>query len=134
MKRLHSRRRPTPPNTSDRRSFARQAGVFPGRRVKQRREVDMTVTNFSARTRRNRAARLALLALLPAFVLMAFGGLAPAAHAETAPPAAGEAHAGGEANLVLPDLSQAEFVGVNGRTLLMGGLLVCALGFAFGLV
>jgi K(+)-stimulated pyrophosphate-energized sodium pump len=40
---------------------------------------------------------------------------------------------GGEANLVLPDLSSVDFVGVNGRTLLMGGLVVCALGLLFGL-
>src|SRR5262249_25959517 len=43
-------------------------------------------------------------------------------------------HAGGEANLVLPDLGQVAFAGVNGRTLLMGGLVVCALGLGFGLV
>ena len=44
-------------------------------------------------------------------------------------------HAGGEANLVLPDLSQATFLGgINGRTLLMGGLGVCALGLLFGLI
>src|SRR5829696_6883450 len=43
-------------------------------------------------------------------------------------------HAGGEANLVLPDLDQAVFFGdVGGRTLLMAGLVVCALGLAFGL-
>ena len=42
-------------------------------------------------------------------------------------------HAGGEANLVLPDLSAVEFQGINGRTLLMSGLLVCALGLAFGM-
>src|SRR5712692_5244641 len=43
--------------------------------------------------------------------------------------------AGGEANLVLPDLSQATFLGgINGRTLLMWGLLVCGLGLLFGLV
>ena len=42
--------------------------------------------------------------------------------------------AGGEANLRLPDLGQASFVGINGRTLLMGGLVVCALGLLFGLV
>src|ERR1043165_5354396 len=43
--------------------------------------------------------------------------------------------AGGEANLKLPDLSQATFMGgTNGRTLLMGGLLVSALGLVFGLV
>jgi K(+)-stimulated pyrophosphate-energized sodium pump len=41
---------------------------------------------------------------------------------------------GGEANLVLPDLDQATFLdGIGGRTLLMGGLLVCVLGFIFGL-
>src|SRR6185295_3795064 len=41
---------------------------------------------------------------------------------------------GGEASLVLPDLSQVDFRGVNGRTLLMGGLVVCGLGLLFGLV
>jgi K(+)-stimulated pyrophosphate-energized sodium pump len=41
--------------------------------------------------------------------------------------------AGGEASLVLPDLSTVEFRGINGRTLLMGGLAVCALGLVFGL-
>jgi K(+)-stimulated pyrophosphate-energized sodium pump len=41
---------------------------------------------------------------------------------------------GGEANLVLPDLAQATFLGgTNGRTLLMWGLLVCALGLLFGM-
>ncbi|HZR23479.1 MAG TPA: sodium-translocating pyrophosphatase [Vicinamibacterales bacterium] len=41
---------------------------------------------------------------------------------------------GGEASLVLPDLSTVDFRGVNGRTLLMGGLIVCGLGLAFGLM
>ncbi len=42
---------------------------------------------------------------------------------------------GGEANLIIPDLSQVRFLGgVQGRSLLMGGLLVCALGLLFGLV
>src|SRR3984957_10539335 len=42
---------------------------------------------------------------------------------------------GGEAGLKLPDLSQATFMGgTNGRTLLMVGLLVSALGLVFGLV
>jgi K(+)-stimulated pyrophosphate-energized sodium pump len=41
---------------------------------------------------------------------------------------------GGEANLILPDLDQAVFFGgIGGRSLLMAGLLVCALGLAFGL-
>ena len=43
-------------------------------------------------------------------------------------------HTGGEANLVLPDLGSVEFQGINGRTLLMGGLGVCVLGLIFGLV
>jgi K(+)-stimulated pyrophosphate-energized sodium pump len=48
--------------------------------------------------------------------------------------AAGARAEGGEANLVVPDLSQAQFLGVNGRTLLMSGLVVCALGLLFGLL
>ncbi|MBA2340916.1 MAG: sodium/proton-translocating pyrophosphatase, partial [Pyrinomonadaceae bacterium] len=44
-----------------------------------------------------------------------------------------EHRAGGEANLQLPDLSQAAFFGVNGRLLLMTGLGVCVLGMMFGL-
>ena len=44
-------------------------------------------------------------------------------------------HRGGEANLILPDLSQANFIGgVNGSSLLMVGLVVAALGLVFGLV
>jgi K(+)-stimulated pyrophosphate-energized sodium pump len=42
-------------------------------------------------------------------------------------------HMGGEANLVVPDLSTATFFGFNGRHLLMFGLIICALGLAFGL-
>jgi K(+)-stimulated pyrophosphate-energized sodium pump len=40
----------------------------------------------------------------------------------------------GEANLVIPDLSSVEFLGLPGRTLLMTGLVVCAFGLLFGLV
>jgi K(+)-stimulated pyrophosphate-energized sodium pump len=43
-------------------------------------------------------------------------------------------HAGGEANLVLPDLSSVNFQGINGHTLLMVGILVSALGMVFGLM
>ena len=41
---------------------------------------------------------------------------------------------GGEAHLILPDLSQGTFLGTNGRTLLMAGLGICALGLLFGLI
>ena len=44
--------------------------------------------------------------------------------------------AGGEANLVLPDLSQSMFFSntINGRSLLLYGLIVVAIGLLFGLV
>jgi K(+)-stimulated pyrophosphate-energized sodium pump len=40
---------------------------------------------------------------------------------------------GGEANLVLPDLSTVQFLGMNGHALLMIGLLFCVGGLLFGL-
>src|SRR5688572_27606223 len=47
----------------------------------------------------------------------------------------GTAHHGGEASLVLPDLSSATFLGdIPGDRLLLGGLLVCLAGLVFGLV
>src|SRR5436305_10842760 len=49
--------------------------------------------------------------------------------------AASPSSAGGvDASLVIPDLSQLNFLGVNGHTLLMSGLVVCALGLLFGLM
>jgi K(+)-stimulated pyrophosphate-energized sodium pump len=39
----------------------------------------------------------------------------------------------GEANLKLPDLSQVNFLGVNGHNLLLWGILFCFAGLAFGL-
>jgi K(+)-stimulated pyrophosphate-energized sodium pump len=41
---------------------------------------------------------------------------------------------GGEASLILPDLSQVEFQGIDGHSLLMSGLVVCGLGLLFGLM
>jgi len=49
-------------------------------------------------------------------------------------PQAPVVHTGGEASLVLPDLSQVDFGGINARTLLISGLFVCLLGLLFGLV
>jgi len=68
------------------------------------------------------------------FLLLAVAIVVPMTlHAATPAVAAQEAHAGGEANLVLPDLGTETFMGINGRSLLMGGLLVCFLGLAFGM-
>jgi K(+)-stimulated pyrophosphate-energized sodium pump len=41
---------------------------------------------------------------------------------------------GGEASLVLPDLSSEFFLGMTGHNLLLAGLVVCAAGLVFGLV
>ena len=41
--------------------------------------------------------------------------------------------AGGEANLILPDLSTVNFFGMNGHALLMIGLLFCVAGLMFGM-
>ena len=87
-------------------------------------------------TFQSRAVRTGVLAAIVLFSLMAAGRVALAApelqaaatvQQETRP-------AGGEANLILPDLGTVDFLGVNGRTLLMGGLGVCLLGLVFGLV
>ncbi|MGB6074203.1 MAG: sodium-translocating pyrophosphatase, partial [Candidatus Acidiferrales bacterium] len=53
--------------------------------------------------------------------------LSVAAHAQGAP------EAGGEANLKVPDLSQVSFLGVNGHTLLLWGILFCVFGLVFGM-
>jgi K(+)-stimulated pyrophosphate-energized sodium pump len=73
---------------------------------------------------RRRATLIVLPLLLAALILMSV----------PVPVFAQPAAAGGEANLVLPDLAQAHFLGgTNGRSLLMWGLAVCALGLLFGL-
>src|SRR3984893_3220447 len=45
----------------------------------------------------------------------------------------GDAAAGGEANLKLPDLSQVSFLGIDGHKLLVYGLVICVFGLIFGL-
>jgi K(+)-stimulated pyrophosphate-energized sodium pump len=70
----------------------------------------------------------AFVTFLAVVLLAAVPDLAAAAQPEAAQ------HAGGEASLVLPDLSQVTFLGYDGRTLLTFGLFVCLLGLAFGLV
>ncbi len=49
-------------------------------------------------------------------------------------PAPGEHQVGGEANLQLPDLGSVTFFGLPGDVLLGLGLIVCALGLAFGVM
>ena len=85
-------------------------------------------------------SRLARSGVLAAALVLSCLAAAPATIAAQPPaPEAAAAPqaprpAGGEANLVLPDLGLVEFQGINGRTLLMSGLVVCVVGLAFGLV
>ncbi|MBI2374384.1 MAG: sodium-translocating pyrophosphatase [Deltaproteobacteria bacterium] len=69
-------------------------------------------------------ARSRWLAFVVFLAILAFGG---AAFAEGA-------HHGGEASLVLPDLGSVQMLGMSGRSLLMFGLIVSALGMVFGFV
>ncbi|HYA17126.1 MAG TPA: sodium-translocating pyrophosphatase, partial [Bryobacteraceae bacterium] len=79
------------------------------------------MSSFSLRSR-------SLRYIVPLFLALAILLMAPVhGLAQTPPPA-------GEANLVLPDLSQATFMGINGRMLLMSGLGICVLGLLFGML
>ena len=93
--------------------------------------------------RLGKMARWALVALVLALIVLSVLTLAaaPAALAQSragapavaaAPPPSHQA--GGEANLKIPDLAQVSFGGMTGRSLLQLGILVCFLGFVFGLV
>jgi K(+)-stimulated pyrophosphate-energized sodium pump len=55
-----------------------------------------------------------------------------ASHAAFA--AGGDEAAAGEANLKVPDLSQVQFLGIDGHKLLMIGILFCIFGLLFGMV
>jgi K(+)-stimulated pyrophosphate-energized sodium pump len=82
-------------------------------------------------------AKFRTIIFLAAMLLpLALPALAQAQAAAAAPAAQAPApeRPGGEANLILPDLSAATFQGINGRSLLMGGLLVCVIGLVFGMV
>jgi K(+)-stimulated pyrophosphate-energized sodium pump len=101
-------------------------------------ELVMTLFNrigrFASRLGLRPAVCCTILVLIAALTIPAFAQPA----AESPAPAAVQTpaeHHGGEANLVLPDLDQAKFLGgIGGRSLLMTGLLVCALGLLFGLL
>jgi K(+)-stimulated pyrophosphate-energized sodium pump len=80
-------------------------------------------------------APLRLGSWLVVLAVIAFAMFLAGAPDAAAPGGSGAAHGGGgEASLIIPDLGQVEFIGFNGRTLLKWGLVVCALGLAFGLV
>jgi K(+)-stimulated pyrophosphate-energized sodium pump len=59
------------------------------------------------------------------FLFLTFGASAALAQPE---------QVSGEANLKLPDLSSVQFLGMDGHSLLMIGILFCIFGLGFGLV
>jgi K(+)-stimulated pyrophosphate-energized sodium pump len=69
-----------------------------------------------------------MLAVFPAIITL----LSTAALAQQAAPASHEM--GGEASLKLPDLSTVQFLGTDGHSLLLVGILFCVFGLAFSLV
>ena len=80
--------------------------------------------------RKSRERGILALLMVPMLLALALVALAPAAMARES-----GGHHGGEANLTLPDLRTVTFAGgLNGHTLLLFGLLVCALGMAFGIM
>src|SRR6201987_4643389 len=75
----------------------------------------------SARSQACRIAKFGAAAIL--FLLSAAGAYARPTE-----------EAGGEASLKLPDLSQVQFLGIDGHKLLLFGILFCVFGLIFGLV
>ncbi|MDQ3666757.1 MAG: sodium-translocating pyrophosphatase [Acidobacteriota bacterium] len=73
------------------------------------------------------AFSLAARSLLTLAVTLVFASLGASS-------AFAQSHGGGEANLILPDLSSVTFFGgVDGHNLLLAGIVVCMLGLLFGL-
>jgi K(+)-stimulated pyrophosphate-energized sodium pump len=91
----------------------------------------------SAKFRRISKLILALLVLATSTLALStrIGAQSPDSTVTTTTTTTAAHQPGGEANLVIPDLSQVTFLGgIQGRTLLMSGLVVCALGLLFGMV
>src|SRR5215467_9722027 len=79
-------------------------------------------------------APILLLAALMTMASPAWAAQAGQPESREASASSAPAHGGGEMDLKLPDLSSVQFRGIDGRTLLMSGLVVAALGLVFGLV
>lgn len=93
--------------------------------------MNVKILNHSGRTITRARAVILMMFILGALV----APVAMAQVSDPAPVAASAAlHEGGEASLILPDLGQVDFHGINARTLLMAGLGVSLLGLVFGLI
>jgi K(+)-stimulated pyrophosphate-energized sodium pump len=83
-------------------------------------KVQQVKENIVTKSRQRILRSLSILMIIAGVVIL----IAPSTMA---------AEAGGEANLIVPDLSSVEFFGINARLLLGIGLIVCLLGLVFGL-
>jgi len=96
--------------------------------------ISLLLVAFISRTVSRRSyQRLSSLALRARRSVLTVIGIASVVAFNATSALAFAREAGGEASLKLPDLSDVMFMGVNGRTLLMAGLVFCALGILFGL-
>src|SRR6185295_5558719 len=83
--------------------------------------------NFISNAIGRNAKRHRSVAIISAvFAFLAFHASSAFGQTETHQP-------GGEANLKLPDLGQVKFLGVDGHTLLLVGIVICVFGLLFGL-
>jgi K(+)-stimulated pyrophosphate-energized sodium pump len=103
-----------------------------GQEVTRTRRVGLQASTTSTGNRIATRPFSWLLTSLAAFSI-AFLAFTSVTHAQSSS-AARSHEPGGEANLKLPDLAQVSFLGIDGRTLLSGGLIVCLAGFLFGLL
>jgi K(+)-stimulated pyrophosphate-energized sodium pump len=81
-----------------------------------------------------RAAIRSRIAALTVFLICALAISAAVAQVPEPVQTTASHEGGGEANLVLPNLGQVDFHGLNARTLLLAGLGICVLGLLFGMV
>src|SRR5271156_379635 len=118
------RRRPTPRDRGcTSRGDSRPARAAP---FETRRGLPMYPVSTTSAPARPARATAALLSFAAALLATLFSTPAWAQ-----PHPAGQP--GGEADLIVPDLSTVNFFGTDGHTLLLGGILVSLLGMGFGL-
>ena len=84
------------------------------------------ILTISIRNARALLRHRSLTTISAALAFLAFHASSAFGQTETHQP-------GGEANLKLPDLRQVEFLGVDGHSLLLVGIVICILGLLFGL-
>jgi K(+)-stimulated pyrophosphate-energized sodium pump len=104
--------------------MSKDAGLYEFRGVSGRRRA-IVATRLSFAKIISLASRLGGIAAGIAICIFVNASAALAQQPGEAP--------GGEANLQLPDLSSVKFLGVDGHTLLLFGILFCVFGLAFGL-